>query len=79
MNNQKYLIAANWKQNGDSKSLTKLINDFIKSYKKIKPACGILILPPSIYLNTISNRLSHHKISRKKISLGFYQNIKKIN
>ena len=36
MNNQKYLIAANWKQNGDSKSLIKLINDFIKSYKKIK-------------------------------------------
>ena len=30
MNNQKYLIAANWKQNGDSKSLIKLINDFIK-------------------------------------------------
>ena len=70
MNNQKYLIAANWKQNGDSKSLIKLINDFIKSYKKIKPRCEILILPPSIYLNAISNRLSHHKISRKKISLG---------
>ena len=70
MNNQKYLIAANWKQNGDSKSLIKLINDFIKLYKKIKPGCEILILPPSIYLNAISNRLSHHKISRKKISLG---------
>ena len=70
MNNQKYLIAANWKQNGDSKSLIKLINDFIKSYKKIKPRCEILILPPSIYLNAISNRLSHHRIPRKKISLG---------
>ena len=45
MNNQKYLIAANWKQNGDSKSLIKLINDFIKSYKKIKPRCEILIKP----------------------------------
>jgi triosephosphate isomerase len=70
MNNQKYLIAANWKQNGDSKSLIKLINDFIKLYKKIKPKCDILILPPSIYLNVILNRLNHHKISRKKISLG---------
>ena len=70
MNNQKYLIAANWKQNGDSKSLIKLINDFIKLYKKIKPQCDILILPPSIYLNTILNRLNHHKVSRKKISLG---------
>ena len=47
MNNQKYLIAANWKQNGDSKSLIKLINDFIKLYKKIKPACEILILSTS--------------------------------
>ena len=70
MNNQKYLIAGNWKQNGDSKSLIKLVNDFIKLYKKIKPECDILILPPSIYLNTILNRLNHHKISRKKISLG---------
>ena len=70
MNNQKYLIAGNWKQNGDSKSLIKLINDFIKLYKKIKPKCDILILPPSIYLNVILNRLNHHKISRKKISLG---------
>ena len=70
MNNQKYLIAGNWKQNGDSKSLIKLVNDFIKLYKKIKPECDILILPPSIYLNVILNRLNHHKISRKKISLG---------
>ena len=70
MNNQKYLIAANWKQNGDSKSLIKLINDFIKLYKKIKPKCDILILPPSIYLNVILNRLNYHKISCKKISLG---------
>jgi triosephosphate isomerase len=70
MNNQKYLIAANWKQNGDAKSLIKLVNSFIKLYKKIKPECDILILPPSIYLNTILNRLNHHKISRKKISLG---------
>jgi len=70
MNNQKYLIAANWKQNGDAKSLIKLTNDFIKSYKKIKPKCDILILPPSIYLNAILNRLNYHKISCKKISLG---------
>ena len=39
-------------------------------YKKIKPQCDILILPPSTYLNTILNRLNHHKVSRKKISLG---------
>ena len=70
MNNQKYLIAGNWKQNGDSKSLIKLINDFIKLYKKIKPKCDILILPPSIYLSAILNRLNHHKVSCKKISLG---------
>ena len=70
MNNQKYLIAANWKQNGDSKSLIKLINSFVRLYKKIKPKCDILILPPSIYLGAILNRLNHHKISRKKISLG---------
>ena len=50
MNNQKYLIAANWKQNGDAKSLIKLTNDFIKSYKKIKPECDILILTPSIVI-----------------------------
>ena len=70
MNNQKYLIAANWKQNGDSKSLIKLINSFVRLYKKIKPKCDILILPPSIYLGAILNRLNHHKVSRKKISLG---------
>ena len=70
MNKQKYLIAANWKQNGDAKSLIRLINDFIRLYKKVKPVCDILILPPAIYLETILNRLKHHKISRKKISLG---------
>ena len=70
MNNQKYLIAANWKQNGDAKSLIRLINNFIRLYKKAKPTCDILILPPAIYLETILNRLKHHKVSRKKISLG---------
>ena len=74
MNKQKYLIAANWKQNGDLKSSTQLINDFIKLYQKIKPKSDILILPPSIYLNMILNRLNHYKVSRKKISLGI-QNI----
>ena len=70
MNNQKYLIAANWKQNGDAKTLIRLINDFIRLHKKVKPVCDILILPPAIYLETILNRLKHHKISRKRISLG---------
>ena len=37
MNKQKYLIAANWKQNGDMKSATKLINDIVKLYKDKKP------------------------------------------
>ena len=74
MNKQKYLIAANWNQNGDLKSSTQLINDFIKLYQKIKPKSDILILPPSIYLNMILNRLNHYKVSRKKISLGI-QNI----
>ena len=74
MNKQKYLIAANWKQNGDLKSSTQLINDLIKLYQKIKPKSDILILPPSIYLNMILNRLNHYNISRKKISLGI-QNI----
>lgn len=74
MNKQKYLIAANWKQNGDLKSSAKLINDLIKLYQKTKPKSDILIMPPSIYLNMILNRLNHYKISHKKISLGI-QNI----
>ena len=65
-----YLIAANWKQNGDLKSSVKLINDIIKLYKKTKPKCDVLILPPSIYLSAVLNRLIHHKVSRTKISLG---------
>ena len=36
MKNNKYLIVANWKQNGDLKSLTKLVNNFIKLHKKSK-------------------------------------------
>ena len=74
MNKQKYLIAANWKQNGDLKSSTKLINNFIKLYEKTKPKSNILILPPAIYLNMLLNRLNHYKISHKKISLGI-QNV----
>ena len=70
MNNKKHLIAANWKQNGDLKSLIKLVNRFIKSYKRVKPKCDVLIFPPSIYIGAIFNRLTYHKISSKKISLG---------
>ena len=74
MNKNQYLIAANWKQNGDLKSSTKLINNFIKLYEKTKPKSNILILPPAIYLNMLLNRLKHYKISHKKISLGI-QNV----
>lgn len=74
MNKNKYLIAANWKQNCDSKSSTKLINDFVKLFNKTKPKCDVLILPPSIYLDTILTRLNKLKVSLKKISLGI-QNI----
>ena len=74
MKKHKYLIAANWKQNGDLKSLTKLVDDIIKLDKKLKPNCEILILPPSIYLNMIRDRYKHHKVSQKKLSLGI-QNI----
>jgi len=74
MSEHKYLIAANWKQNGDLKSSAKLINELIKFYKKVKPKCDILILPPAIYLNELLNRLKHQKISLNKISLGL-QNI----
>ena len=70
MNKDKYLIAANWKQNGDLKSSIKLINNIVKLYKKAKPKADVLILPPSIYLGAVLNRLIHHKIPRKKISLG---------
>ena len=70
MNKNQYLIAANWKQNGDLKSSIKLINNIVKLYKKAKPKTDVLILPPSIYLGAVLNRLIHHKIPRKKISLG---------
>ena len=30
MKKNKYLIVANWKQNGDLKFLTKLVNNFIR-------------------------------------------------
>lgn len=74
MTKNKYLIAANWKQNCDLKSSTKLINDFVKLFKKTKPKCDVLILPPTIYLNTVLNRLNSLKVSLKKISIGI-QNI----
>ena len=70
MKKQKYLIAANWKQNGDLKTLTKLVNNTIKLQKKLKPKCEILILPPSIYLNMTYDRLKHYNVSRQLISLG---------
>ena len=70
MNKKKYLIAANWKQNGNKKSLTKLINDFINLYKRRKLSCDVLILPPSIYFMRILDRLRYYKVSNKKILLG---------
>ena len=56
MNKNQYLIAANWKQNGDLKSSIKLINNIVKLYKKAKPKTDVLILPPSIYLGAVLNR-----------------------
>ena len=69
----KKLIAANWKQNGNYKVLSKLVDGIIKKQKLLKIRNDILLLPPSIYLNLIYNKLKKFK-SNKNIFLGI-QNI----
>ena len=63
----KYLIIANWKQNGSKKVLENLTKSFLKS-SKIKNS--VILLPPSIYLSSISSVIGKNK----KISVGI-QNI----
>lgn len=63
----KYLIIANWKQNGSKKVLEHLTKSFLKS-RKIKNS--VILLPPSIYLSSISSVIGKNK----KISVGI-QNI----
>ena len=69
----KKLIAANWKQNGNYKLLSKLVDGFIKKQKLLKIRNDILLLPPSPYLEFIYEKLKKSK-SNKIISLGV-QNI----
>ncbi len=69
----KKLIAANWKQNGNYKVLSKLVDGIIKKQKLLKIRNDILLLPPSIYLNLIYDKLKKFK-SNKNIFLGI-QNI----
>jgi len=65
----KKLIAANWKQNGNYKELSKLVDGIIKNQKLLKISNDILLLPPSIYLNLIYEKLKKYK-SNKNIFLG---------
>ena len=69
----KKLIAANWKQNGNYKLLSKLVDGIIKKQKLLKIRNDILLLPPSPYLEFIYEKLKKSK-SNKIISLGV-QNI----
>jgi len=63
----KYLIVANWKQNGSKKILENLTKSFLKA-RKIKNS--VVLLPPSIYLSSISSIIGKDK----KFSVGI-QNI----
>ena len=59
--NRKIIIAANWKQNGTSKSLNKLASSIIKGINKTTRKCEIVLLPPSIYVNEIKKLLETKK------------------
>ncbi len=51
---KKYLIAANWKQNGRLKTLSNLTKSILKTVKRKKIKHKIILFPPSIYLSEIS-------------------------
>ena len=62
MNNQKYLIAANWKQNGDAKTLIRLIfKNSLKLQKKNH-------LNHQMYKNYLKNKKRLLKLGEIKIS-----------
>ena len=65
-----YLIAANWKQNGTKKSLSRLTKGIIQKAKNKKIRNSIILLPPSIYIDNISTLLKQKTLQNKKISLG---------
>ena len=48
-----YLIAANWKQNGTSKTLYNLTKNIISLAKKRKIRHKIVLFPPAVYLSNI--------------------------
>ena len=48
-----YLIAANWKQNGTSKTLYNLTKNIISLAKKRKTRHKIVLFPPAVYLSNI--------------------------
>ena len=48
-----YLIAANWKQNGTSKTLCNLTKNIISLAKKRKIRHKIVLFPPTVYLSNI--------------------------
>tara|TARA_Y100000996_G_C22535887_1_gene648257 strand:+ start:934 stop:1707 length:774 start_codon:yes stop_codon:yes gene_type:complete len=70
----KKIIAANWKQNGSLKLLTKLTRDLKTGIDKLKNKPKIILFPPSIYLDSISEELKKNKYSNKNIQLGI-QNV----
>ena len=74
----KKIIAANWKQNGDLKSLSKLTREIKFNLAKLKLNHTVIIFPPLIYTSEIYNLLKKDKKSRNNIKLGV-QNISPYN
>ncbi|MEC7832769.1 MAG: triose-phosphate isomerase [Pseudomonadota bacterium] len=69
-----YLIAANWKQNGNLKSLSHLTRNIIALSSKRKIRHKIILFPPAIYLFNIDSLIKN----KKNILLGV-QNISPYN
>ncbi len=65
----KKIIAANWKQNGNHKLLTKLARDIGAGVSKLKNKPNIILLPPSLYIDSISKDLKKNKY-HKFIKMG---------
>tara|TARA_B100000965_G_scaffold406682_1_gene447174 strand:+ start:1253 stop:2029 length:777 start_codon:yes stop_codon:yes gene_type:complete len=78
MTNRKYLIAANWKQNGNLKKLTMLTKDFLKLFRSRNISNEVLILPPSIYVSNINQIIKSGGVKCANIKLGL-QNISPFN
>tara|TARA_Y100000817_G_scaffold305863_1_gene290402 strand:- start:229 stop:999 length:771 start_codon:yes stop_codon:yes gene_type:complete len=65
----KKIIAANWKQNGNLKLLIKLTRDICVGISKLKKKPNIILLPPSLYIQSISTELKNKQYS-KFIKIG---------